>query len=233
MLDKHWADKIETKQKSLGTSKTKSALGEFAAGFAASGMLGFDNMMFNSIKQSLSVSANPFSTLIYQATSLKTHAFSWTFFPESVSETNTIRKIVGYFRREMLPEILSSNKYLLVYPAIFEIMIYPESLQSYMQYKKCVLVGVDVDYTPAGPSFIRTENSVANKGRDADICPAAVTLQLQFAEVELWTANDFSANESESFDYINNKPLNVEKPTTVQDAVAASGGGGFSFAGDK
>ena len=96
-----------------------------------------------------------------------------------------------------------------------------------------VLVGVDVDYTPAGPSFIRTENSVVNKGRDADICPAAVTLQLQFAEVELWTANDFSANESESFDYINKPPLNVEKPTTVQDAVAASGGGGFSFAGDK
>ena len=62
-----------------------------------------------------------------------------------------------------------------------------------------VISSVDVNYTPAGPAFVRDAPQVA--GVTADSNPAAISLTISLQEIEMWLANDFSAEESKEFGY--------------------------------
>jgi len=134
----------------------------------------------SAIKSSLQLTANPFPPV----------TFDWILYPESQSETNIIKKIIGFFRREMLPESMPGNKAILKTPSVFEIQLLPE--ESMRKFKRCVLTNMGVNYAPHGPSFVR-ENQFFDRN------PVAVSLSLTFQEIELWLADDYEPSETNFF----------------------------------
>ncbi len=181
-----------------------------AAGAAAYGLSGVGGPIGSAAKASLNVTTNPYPVLIYQGTNFKSFGFSWTFFPESPAESDTINKIIGYFRREMLPERITSVPSVLRFPAIFEISIQPQV----KMFKRCVISNLDVNYTPAGPAFLK---EFPNSGGSSfftkvDLMdPAAITLTVNFQEVEMWLANDFKTSETEFFDYVDSNRRSYQR----------------------
>jgi hypothetical protein len=169
-----------------------------AAGAAVYGLQGIGGPIGAAAKAAIPVTTNPYPVLIFQGPGgFKSFGFSWTFFPEDPKESGIIRKIVGYFRREMLPERIDKIPSILKYPAIFEIVINPEI----KLFKRCVITSVDVNYTPVGPAFVKEFPKISSDF----IEPAAVTLTINFQEVEMWLANDFYSEESKDFNYVDAK----------------------------
>jgi len=184
--------------------KIGKAPGEAAAAVGAYYLSGVGGPIGSAAKASLNVTTNPYPVMIFGGVGFKpAFSFSWTFFPESPEETKTINKIIGYFRREMLPERLEQIPSILKYPAIFEVSINP----SVKKFKRCVVTNLDINYTPAGPAFVRDAPQVA--GVTADSNPAAITMTLSLKEVEVWLANDFYPTEENNFDFIKGKDTNV------------------------
>jgi hypothetical protein len=175
--------------------KTTDSPMQAAAAVATYGLTGVGGPIGAAAKASLNVTTNPYPVMIYQGTNFKSFGFSWTFFPESSKETDIINKIIGYFRREMLPERVTGIESILKYPAVFEIKIEPEL----KLFKRCVITGLDVNYTPAGPAFVK-ELPVASSNF---IEAAAVSVTIQFQEIEMWLANDFYSQESKNFGHKN------------------------------
>lgn len=144
-------------------------------------------------KSSLQLSANPFPVMIFQGTSFKpAFTFDWVLYPESRSEANTIKKIIGFFRKEMLPERDDTNTSILKTPAIFEIKIVPKGIAR--TFKRCVLTNMGVNYAPNGPSFLTDVTGTQQK------YPSSVAISLTFQEIEVWLANDYSDSEDNYFD---------------------------------
>jgi hypothetical protein len=142
-------------------------------------------------KSSLQLTANPFPVMIFQGTSLKpAFSFDWIFYPESGSEAATLQKIIGYFRKEMLPERDETNTSILKNPAIFEIKLNP--MGNLRIYKRCVLTNMGVNYAPNGPSFLTDVTASKQKW------PSSIALSLTFQEIEVWLSNDYH-NEEEFF----------------------------------
>ena len=143
-------------------------------------------------KSSLQLSVNPFPVMIFQGTSFKpAFSFDWVFYPESNSEAVTIQKIIGFFRKEMLPERDETNISILKTPAIFEIKINPVGIGR--TYKRCVLTNMGINYSPNGPSYL--VDTTANSGQK---WPSSIAVSLTFQEIEVWLANDYH-NEEEFF----------------------------------
>jgi len=162
-------------------------------------MSGMGGPLAGAAKSSFQVTTNPFPVMIYSGTGFKSFSFSWVFYPESYQESELIKTIVGYFRREMLPEQHEQYSSILKTPAIFEIKMRPD--EHTKQFKRCVITGMDVNYTPSGPAFIY--NDIENQG-DLRV-PAAVSLTLNFQEIEIWLANDFHETEDKLFDFKTSK----------------------------
>jgi hypothetical protein len=150
-------------------------------------------------RSSFQLTTNPFPVMIFQGTGFKpAFTFDWTMYPESASEAKNIKTIVGFFRREMLPERIETNTSLLRTPSIFEIKIRPMGIAR--AFKRCVLTNMAVNYAPSGPSFLVEQDSVDPESGLLKKYPTAVSLSLTFQEIELWLANDYYALESENFD---------------------------------
>lgn len=152
---------------------------------------GFKGSLAAAAKSSLQLSANPFPVMIFQGTSFKpAFSFDWVFYPESGSEAATLQKIIGFFRKEMLPERDETNTSILKTPAVFEIKLNP--VGNLRIFKRCVLTNMGVNYAPNGPSFLTDVTASQQKW------PSSIALSLTFQEIEVWLANDYH-NEEEFF----------------------------------
>jgi len=176
----------------------KGSMKRGAAAVGAYALTGMGGPLGSAAKAAFNVTTNPYPVMIFQGTGFKSFGFSWTFFPESKKESDIIKKIVGYFRREMLPESLKSTPSIMAYPAIFEVFMTPEV----KQFKRCVVTSLDVNYTPMGPAFVK---EFPLKDGSPFLEPAAVTMTMNLKEIEIWTANDFYPTEENDFDYIKGK----------------------------
>jgi hypothetical protein len=171
----------------------KNNKGNLGAAVATLALQGTGGPIGSAAKSSFQVAANPFPVMIFQGTKLKPpFTFDWTLYPESYVEAKTIKTIVGFFRREMLPETFPGNSAILKTPAIFEIVLYPKS-PTLRKFKRCVLTNMTVNYSPNGLSFLTDNNG---KGATA---PVSTSLSLTFQEIEVWLADDYDTNESSSF----------------------------------
>lgn len=143
-------------------------------------------------RSSFQLTSNPFPVMIFQGTGFKpAFTFDWTLYPESLSEAKTIKTIIGFFRREMLPERIDTNTSILKTPSIFEIKINPVEIARI--FKRCVLTNMAVNYAPSGPSFITDVTG------DQQKYPSAVSLSLTFQEIEIWLANDYYSRDDANF----------------------------------
>lgn len=166
----------------------KAAAKNLALGVGVNLLSGAPGVIPAAAKSSLQLSANPFPVMIFQGTSFKpAFSFDWTLYPESLAEAVIIQKIIGYFRKEMLPERVDTNTSILKNPAIFEIKITPNNISR--TFKRCVLTNMGVNYAPNGPSFLT--DVTGNKEK----YPSAVSLSLTFQEIEVWLANDYYNEE--------------------------------------
>jgi len=164
-----------------------------AAGVMALGGMG--GPMGAAAKAAFQVTANPFPVMIFQGTRFKPpFTFDWTLYPESREEALIIRTIVGFFRREMLPETYPGNPAILKTPSIFEIKLTPEL--PLRTFKRCVLTNMNVSYAPAGVSFQSDPKTGANSN---DATPTATSISLTFQEIEIWLADDYSTSEETQF----------------------------------
>jgi len=146
-------------------------------------------------KAAFQVTANPFPVMIFQGTKFKPpFTFDWTLYPESREEALIIRTIVGFFRREMLPETYPGNPAILKTPSVFEIKLTPEL--PLRTFKRCVLTNMNVSYAPAGVSFQSDPKTGANSN---DATPTATSISLTFQEIEIWLADDYGTSEETQF----------------------------------
>jgi hypothetical protein len=167
--------------------------GNLAAATAALALQGTSGPIGSAAKSAFQVAANPFPVMIFQGTKLKPpFTFDWTLYPESYEEAKTIKTIIGFFRREMLPETFPGNAAILKTPSIFEIVLYPKS-PTLRKFKRCVLTNMMVNYSPNGLSFVTDGKS------KEDPSPVSTSLSLTFQEIEVWLADDYETSESSSF----------------------------------
>lgn len=149
------------------------------------------------------VVTNPRREQLFNDVSFRTFDFSFNFFPKSKSETELVTEIVKMFRFHAHPEV-SSNQVFYSMPSEFQItyvdLEYPSN-NPFQQFAslfgansnagvaaapnqwlnkigRCALTNVTTDYTPLGRL-----TSFANGA------PAAITLALQFTELETISRN--------------------------------------------
>lgn len=171
----------------------KNNKGNLGAAIGALALQGMGGPIGAAAKSSFQVAANPFPVMIFQGTKLKPpFTFDFNLYPESYEEAKTIKTIVGFFRREMLPETFPGNSAILKTPSVFEIVMYPKS-PTLRRFKRCVLTNMIVNYSPNGLSFLSDNNS-----KD-DPAPVSTSISLTFQEIEVWLADDYETTESSSF----------------------------------
>lgn len=146
-----------------------------AAGIAAE----YGGSAFNAVQSVSGVTPNPFQTILFKNPNFKKHQFSWSFVPKEQSESEKLRKIVETFQYHMLPGISKTASIFFTYPGIVRIFLNPNTNYLY-KFKPCVVESFSVNYAPNGPAFYRKTTA-----------PAALTVNITFQEVELWTKNDF------------------------------------------
>ena len=169
--------------------------GNIAAAAGVMALGGMGGPMGAAAKAAFQVTANPFPVMIFQGTRFKPpFTFDWTLYPESREEALIIRTIVGFFRREMLPETYPGNPAILKTPSVFEIKLTPEL--PLRTFKRCVLTNMNVSYAPAGGSFQSDPKTGANSN---DATPTATSISLTFQEIEIWLADDYSTTEEAQF----------------------------------
>ena len=166
-------------------AKNKEKLLATGAVFALSGTGG---QLASAAKSSLQLTTNPFPVMIFQGTGFKpAFTFDYIFYPESYEEAETIKSIIGLFRKNMLPEKMTGNESILKTPAIFEIQVTPSDILR--KYKRCVLTNMGISYAPSGISFVKDPNKSPRAN------PTATSLSLTFQEIEVWLGDDYSSSE--------------------------------------
>jgi hypothetical protein len=182
------AKKLSEAMKAINPEK----LLKVGAAGAIQGISGLGGPLGAAAKSTLQLTTNPFPVMIFQGTSFKPDfTFDWTLYPESLQEYYTIQKIIGFFRREMLPEKMPLNDAILKTPSIFEIKMVPEA--SLRMFKRCVLKNMNINYAPNGPSFIRDLTYETVK------VPSSISFSLTFQEIEIWLADDYYPYEETLF----------------------------------
>lgn len=153
---------------------------------------------------------NPFLTMLFKSGQFKQHQLQWTFTPTSSDESETLVRIINFFKQNMLPSYLGSSGVgsaignilpnlgalignsnsgglasgiggaVLQYPNIAIIQLYPDDFFTF-RFKPCVVDTVSIDYSGAGgPSFFKNG------------APTVINMTVVLKEIELWMQEDFA-----------------------------------------
>jgi hypothetical protein len=122
---------------------------------------------------------NPFLFMFFQRPNFKEFTFKWTLTPNTEAESRTIIKIINSCKKASLPTKTGFG-FLLQYPQVVQIDIFPDELKQHMSFKPCAITSVQADYTAAGnPSFFKGTN-----------LPTVISLTLSLKEIELWDSSE-------------------------------------------
>lgn len=130
--------------------------------------------------QTLGVTLNPGLSVAFQGPQLRTFSMSWQFAPHSAAESKALTKIIEQLKQRSLASMTyQGNTALLSYPNMVQLELVPNIIP----YKKAMITGISVDYASDGilTFFADTE------------LPVFISLQLDFQEIEYFTAQDFGA----------------------------------------
>jgi len=125
---------------------------------------------------------NPNTELLFQGPQLRSFSFTFKLTPRSDSESEIVKQIIGFFKRNMAPQTVKSGLYLKA-PKIFEINYYFNGKKGHPGIgliKDCALQACNVDYTPDG-SYMSFEDGTM----------VSYNLSLQFMELEPIYATDY------------------------------------------
>lgn len=125
------------------------------------------------------VQINPFILQYFQRPSFREFSFTWTLAPRNRKESEQINKIINQIKAAQAPRKGVTGGVFMGYPDLAIVQFHPvDDFQ--VRLNECVIVGVNVDYTPAGPSYI---------GRTA--APTMVNLTIHLKETKLWWSEDW------------------------------------------
>lgn len=129
----------------------------------------------------LGVQINPYILQYFQRPSFREFSFTWTLAPRNRKESEQINKIINQIKAAQAPR-KAAGGLLMEYPDLAIVNFHPHKSDDEFQInlKPCVIVGVNVDYTPAGPSYI---NGTA--------APTMVNLTIHLKETKLWWSEEW------------------------------------------
>ena len=124
------------------------------------------------------VQLNPFLLQYFQRPSFREFSFTWTLAPRNKKESEQIHKIINQIKARQAPR-LAAGGFLMEYPDLAIVEFHPQD-EFQIRLKECVIVGVNVDYTPAGPSYI-----------GGTAAPTMVNLTIHLKETKLWFSDEW------------------------------------------
>jgi hypothetical protein len=127
---------------------------------------------------------NPRIEFLYQGTSPREFSYTFKMIPHSEPEAMTIHTIIQKFKEHSHPKLDStSDTNFIHFPNQFEIeyLSYGDENQFLNKISTCILSSMSVDYAPDGAQFYR-KNAAGSP-------PFSITMQLNFTETEILTAN--------------------------------------------
>lgn len=124
------------------------------------------------------VQLNPFILQYFQRPSFREFSFTWTLAPRNRKESEQINKIINQIKAAQAPR-KAAGGFLMEYPDLAIVQFFPND-EFQIKLKECVIVGVNVDYTPAGPSYINGTSA-----------PTMVNLTVHLKETKLWWSEEW------------------------------------------
>lgn len=126
---------------------------------------------------------NPNTVTSFQNMTVRSFTFTFKLIPEDPSESESIRNIINFFRKEMYAA-QSDAGYLLSYPSTFTIKFYSQDGKENLYYPKiyeCFLTGMSSAYSTAG-GYMHFDGGA----------PLDVDLSFTFQETKVLTRGDIN-----------------------------------------
>ena len=131
---------------------------------------------------------NPFMEVLFTTMGVREFTYNFNFAPRNSDETMEVQQIIQLFRFHMAPEMQQANSRYLTLPSEFDIhyMFKGKDGQGrendyFNRITTCVLVSVDVNYTPNGVRSFE------------DGSPTQIQMGLSFRETEILTKEKINA----------------------------------------
>ena len=152
---------------------------------------------------------NPFQTLVFKGVDLKIHSLEWLLSPESMQESEELKRIIRTLQRMVLPKtesplkdtesgITALDKGILRYPAMVNIFLQGIDQNYYYKFKTSMISNLNIDYSPNGVAPLKGGK------------PSAVRITMTLQEAHIHTADDSDTPEIEQeFLDENLDPLNL------------------------
>lgn len=132
------------------------------------------------------VQINPFILQYFQRPSFREFSFTWTLAPRNRKESEQINKIIKQIKSAQAPR-RAAGGVIMEYPDLAIVQFHPAD-EFQIELKECVIVGVNVDYTPAGPSYI-----------GGTAAPTMVNLTIHLKETKLWWSEEWAEVPKDDF----------------------------------
>jgi len=139
---------------------------------------------------------NPYQALAFEGVNLRAFTFDWTLSPQSQKESDIIKNIISNIKRNIHPSYANSagvnnrntaGRTFLQYPSFLNITILGSPAGHVIRFKPCMVSQFQVNYNGAGETAF-LEGGV----------PAVYKLSMSISEAEIWTKDDFPADNSSS-----------------------------------
>lgn len=135
---------------------------------------------------------NPRETLAFEGVQLRQHQFNWDLYPNNAQDSLRIQEIIKHFKKSVLPVTQDLGgpagiaEAFLRYPHICKIYLLGVDSEFYMKFKPAMITNFTVDYGAGGTL------GIMQGGR-----PAGVNISISLQELQIETANDYSAAPAE------------------------------------
>ena len=212
-----------------GDEKAKQNAQVFAriVGTLGTSVLGGLGLGDKSIGAAMGAVTNPLTTLHFSGVDLRSFTFDWQVYPSNAAEADSIRDIVKKVKAKILPRtqslapndtnaqnVLSGtsglSKAYLEYPSVVYINLLGVNEDHFPRFKPCMCSNISVNYAEGGALGI-AEGGV----------PSGISIQMQFMELEIQTAEDYGAASAGGLTF----DLDEVAETTNDDAAGVGGGG--------
>ena len=134
------------------------------------------------LNRTLGQADNPFMEVLFSSMGVREFTYNFNFAPRNSDETTEVQQIIQLFRFHMAPEMQGANARYLTLPSEFDIHYMfkgpkGQGLENdyFNRIATCVLVSVDVNYTPNGVRSFE------------DGSPTQIQMGLTFRETEILT----------------------------------------------
>jgi len=168
--------------------------GKFGGVLKRSAILGenFGNSLADAVGQYTGAVPNPHVTTIMRGVKMREHAFSWLLSPRNAKESQELLENLRVIKARSLPKYVQNSTALLTYPNLVEIKLFPDLLNQYVIFKRCLIKDCQIDITPYGPSFFKDGPGFVSGVNH----PTIIQFSLSLAETEIVTSKDWGGVEA-------------------------------------